>query len=49
MVNERKAPGVYTVSWDGRDQFGETVSSGLYFYIIDAGEFKQTKKVVLIK
>jgi hypothetical protein len=37
------------VIWIGDDDFGKQVSSGLYFYRIEAGEFLDVKKMVLIK
>jgi len=49
MVNERKAAGTYSVVWNGRDENGVKVTSGVYFYRIDAGEFSMTKKMVLMK
>jgi subtilisin family serine protease len=44
LVNENKSPGVYQVKFDGKG-----MSSGIYFYTIEAGNFKQTKKMTLIK
>ncbi len=35
--------------WDGRNEAGERVASGVYFYTIQAGEFTATKKMILIK
>jgi hypothetical protein len=35
--------------WDGRNQFGETVSSGVYFYTLHAGDFTATRKMVIMK
>jgi len=35
--------------WNGRDFNGEKVSSGLYFYTLKAGEFKSTRKMILVK
>jgi hypothetical protein len=35
--------------WDGKNEAGEQVASGLYFYTIQAGEFTATKKMVLAK
>ena len=35
--------------WDGRNEVGEQVSSGLYFYTIQAGEFTATKKMVVAR
>jgi len=37
------------VSWDGRDSYGQKVSSGMYFYQLTAGEFHATKKLTIIK
>jgi len=49
LVNETKTPGVYQVVWDGTDENGDRVSSGVYFYQLKAGDFKETKKMVLMK
>ena len=35
--------------WDGRNQLGEPVASGLYFYTLTAGEFNATRKLLIIK
>ncbi len=35
--------------WDGRNQFGEAVASGVYFYRLLAGNYSQTRKMVIIK
>ncbi len=50
LVDEVKAPGSYTAQWDGRNDRGAAVSSGIYFYRIKAGdEFVSTRKMVLLK
>jgi hypothetical protein len=41
--------GVYNVEWDGRNQFGTKVASGVYIYRIVAGKFVQTKKMMMLK
>jgi hypothetical protein len=41
--------GRHTVEWDGLDGRGQPAASGIYFYRIDAGAFKQTKKLLLLK
>ena len=35
--------------WDGKDQFGEPVSSGVYFYTLHAGTFQATRRMVILK
>ena len=35
--------------WDGRDSLGEKVSSGVYYYTLQAGEFRATRKMVVVK
>jgi hypothetical protein len=37
------------VYWDGRNSFGETVASGIYFYSIRAGNFKAVKKMLIVR
>jgi hypothetical protein len=37
------------VLWDGRDSYGQEVSSGIYFYSLTAGKFHATKKLTIIK
>ncbi len=49
LVNEPKAAGNYTVSWDGSDERGATVATGIYLYQMQAGEFTQSKKMLLVK
>jgi flagellar hook assembly protein FlgD len=41
--------GRHTVSWDGKDSEKNSVSTGVYFAQMKAGEFKSTKKLSLIK
>jgi hypothetical protein len=37
------------VYWDGRDNLGEKVSSGVYFYTLHAGDFKATCRMLIVK
>ncbi|HXF49827.1 MAG TPA: FlgD immunoglobulin-like domain containing protein [Verrucomicrobiae bacterium] len=49
LVNEEKGAGYYQVVWDGKDQTGQAVSSGIYLYQIKAGDFVKTIKMSFIK
>ncbi|MCK5407328.1 MAG: T9SS type A sorting domain-containing protein, partial [Candidatus Krumholzibacteria bacterium] len=50
LVDERRRPGtVYSSKWDGRNDSGERVASGVYFYKLVAGNFTQVRKLVLLK
>ena len=45
-VYESRAKAVH---WDGRNQFGERVASGIYFYHLSAGDYSATRKMVISK
>ncbi len=49
LVSENQAAGEYTVNWNATNDQGMHVSSGFYFYKIEAGDFKQVKKMLLLK
>ena len=49
LVNEERLPGSYSVTWDGKDQNGKQVSSGVYFYRLQAGDSQASKGMVLLK
>jgi len=49
LVNEDKVPGEYQVIWDGKDDSGKKVGSGIYFYRLKVGDFSETKRSVLLK
>lgn len=49
LVDEDKLPGEYKVIWDGKDNWGKEVSSGIYFYQLKADEYSEVKKMVLIR
>ncbi|MBU0983518.1 MAG: T9SS type A sorting domain-containing protein [candidate division Zixibacteria bacterium] len=50
LLNADLAPQAnYRVNWDGTDNSGSQVASGIYFYRMSAGDFVQTKKMMLLK
>ncbi|MFC1481739.1 T9SS type A sorting domain-containing protein, partial [Candidatus Neomarinimicrobiota bacterium] len=49
LVHDVKQPGAYRIEWNGRDRLGRSLSSGVYFYVLEAGDFRATKKMLLLK
>ncbi|MGB2769137.1 MAG: T9SS type A sorting domain-containing protein, partial [Candidatus Zixiibacteriota bacterium] len=49
LVDEEQPAGYETVWWDGKDATGDEVSSGIYFYRLEADEFLEVKKMLLVK
>ena len=49
IVNEQQDSGQRSIIWNAKDKNGQPVSAGIYLYQIQAGDFVQTKKLILIK
>lgn len=49
LVDGKMVPGEYTTKWSGTDDFGRKVGSGVYFYRMDAGNFHQVHRMILLK
>ena len=49
LINEHQPAGLKSVRWDGKDDSGNQVSAGVYFYSIKADNFTQAKKMILLK
>jgi hypothetical protein len=49
LVNETKQAGSYRAEWNGTDNAGRPVSTGVYLYRYKAGKVTQTKKMLLLK
>lgn len=49
LTSETQNIGSHTIQWNGTDQQGNPVPAGIYFYQLQAGDFVQTKKMVLMK
>ena len=49
LINQNQDAGYRSVIWNATNNYGEPVSAGIYLYQIQAGEYMQTKKMVLLK
>jgi glucose/arabinose dehydrogenase len=49
LVDRKLAPGTYSETWDGRDNNGHLVTSGIYFARMQAGDFVAARKIALVK
>jgi len=49
LINTGQVAGYYEINWNATNNNGEVVPAGMYFYMIRAGEFTSTKKMVLLK
>ena len=49
LVNEAQNAGFKAIMWDGTNNFGQQVGTGMYLYQIKAGSFTQTRKMLLMK
>lgn len=54
IAKRRQAAGSYiskdkAAYWDGKDSFGQKVASGVYLYTLQAGDFKATRRMVIVK
>ncbi|OGG04722.1 MAG: hypothetical protein A3F83_06745 [Candidatus Glassbacteria bacterium RIFCSPLOWO2_12_FULL_58_11] len=49
LVEGIRVPGRHSVFWDGMDETGRKVASGVYFYRMESGDFSRSRKMVLLK
>ena len=49
LVNEKQEAGFKSVKWNGRNDLGQPVSAGMYFYRIHVGSFSKVQKMLLLK
>jgi flagellar hook assembly protein FlgD len=49
LINISQTAGYRTIQWNATNDEGKPISGGLYLYTIQAGEFRETKKMVLLK
>jgi hypothetical protein len=49
LMDQTQDAGYRSIIWDATNDYGKPVSAGIYLYQIQAGEYMQTKKMVLLK
>ena len=49
LINTNQSSGYKSIQWDATNNQGEPVSAGVYLYKIQAGDFVDTKKMILLK
>ncbi len=49
LINKKLSAGQHSILWQGKDKNGKIVSSGIYFFQIEAGDFNTTKKMMMLK
>lgn len=48
LINQSQTAGIYSLNWDGNDMNGQLVSTGMYYYTLQADKYKETNKMLLI-
>jgi flagellar hook assembly protein FlgD len=49
LISTYQGAGYRSITWDATNDLGQSVSAGLYIYTIQAGKFRQTRKMVLVR
>lgn len=49
LENDIRSPGIYRHIWDGRNDAGDTLSSGIYFYVLIVDNYYAIRKIVLLR
>ncbi len=49
LVDKEQSPGQYQIIWNGKDLYNNNSASGIYFYSVQAGDLKVTKKMILLR
>lgn len=49
LISSQLSPGTYSIDWDGRNEFGKAVASGIYFYKLSGKDLSIIKKMALIR
>ncbi|MCB9066343.1 MAG: choice-of-anchor D domain-containing protein [Calditrichae bacterium] len=49
LANGTMPAGVHQIAWNGTDEGGTLVASGMYFYMLQSGDFRETRRMILLK
>jgi flagellar hook assembly protein FlgD len=49
LMNESREAGNHSIVWNGTDNTGRSIGSGIYYYKMQAGSYSSTRKMVLMK
>lgn len=49
LVDKKQSAGFYSISWNGKDDNGQQVSTGIYFYKLTSGTFSEVNKMMFLK
>ncbi len=49
LINEPLSPNAYTVKWNGQNELGHVVPTGIYFYVLKSEYFIDSHKMILVK
>lgn len=49
LINKQQRAGNYIIQWDGRNENGISIASGVYFYSLQYGEYTDVKRCIFIK
>jgi hypothetical protein len=49
LVKQVSAPGRYSATWNGKNEFGKQIASGMYFYRMETPDFQSVKKLIFLK
>ncbi|NIT61380.1 MAG: T9SS type A sorting domain-containing protein, partial [Aliifodinibius sp.] len=49
LINEKLNPDEYEIKWDGKNDSGKLLGSGIYFYRLKAGDYVKSRKMIFLK
>ena len=49
LANNNYGSGYYTITWNGKNEYGINVASGVYIYDLKTEEFNQTKRSIVLR